>query len=67
VEQLDYIAPRPVFDEHSRRQTIGARVRVIDHVSVQVNVLHQSGGVAEYHTAALDVGATYSVRFPGTP
>jgi hypothetical protein len=45
------------------RQTIGARLRIFDALSVQLNVLHQTGELSEeYGAAALDVGITYSLR-----
>jgi len=45
------------------RQTIGARLRIFDALSVQLNVLHQTGELSEEHgAAAMDVGITYSLR-----
>jgi hypothetical protein len=61
VEDLAYVAIAP-FDIHARRQTVGARVRIAGGLSLQANVLHQTGAPAEYGARALDVGVTYSVR-----
>jgi hypothetical protein len=63
IERLDYEARHP-FDVHMRRQTIGARVRVVDGLSAQVNVVHQAGQRAGYKPQAVDVGVTYSFRMP---
>jgi hypothetical protein len=59
---------RLAYDAHDdldvfTRQTIGARIRILDALSIQLNVLHQTGELAEeYGAAALDVGITYSLR-----
>jgi hypothetical protein len=63
LERLDYEVRQP-FDLHTRRQTIGARVRIVDGLSVQVNLLHQTGQPAGYTQQAVDVGVTYSLRMP---
>lgn len=65
VEQLDYDTPVSAFVLHTRRQTIGARVRVFDALSAQINVLHQTGQLdAAYGSRALDVAVTYTFRRP---
>jgi hypothetical protein len=62
IERLDYDTDPP-FALHARRQTIGARIRVLDALSVQLNVMHQTGELSEeYGAAAFDVGVTYSLR-----
>jgi len=62
VERTDYDVPaRPSRDLHATRQTLGARIRIIEGLSAQVNVLHQSG-LPNYGDTALDVGVTYSIR-----
>jgi hypothetical protein len=61
VERLDYDTD-PAFALHARRQTIGARIRILDALSAELNVVHQTGGLAEYGARALDVGITYSLR-----
>jgi hypothetical protein len=61
IEQLDYDT-RPPFDLHRRRQTLGARIRIREGLSADVNVLHQTGQPDEYGQAAVDIGVTYSVR-----
>jgi hypothetical protein len=63
IEQLDYDT-RPPFDLHRRRQTLGARIRIREGLSAEVNVLHQTGQPDEYGRAAVDIGVTYSVRLP---
>ena len=63
LERLDYEV-RPPFDLHTRRQTIGARVRLVDGLSVQLNGLRQTGQLAEHKPRALDFGVTYSLRLP---
>jgi hypothetical protein len=63
IEQLDYDT-RPPFDLHRRRQTLGARLRIREGLSAEVNVLHQTGQPVEYGRAAVDIGVTYSVRLP---
>jgi hypothetical protein len=63
VERLDYdTAPR--FALHTRRQTIGARIRLLEGVSAQVNLHHTTGQLAadEHRPVALDLGVTYSIR-----
>jgi hypothetical protein len=61
IERLDYDT-RPPFDLHLRRQTLGARIRIREGLSAQVNVLHQTGQSDEYGPSAVDIGLTYSVR-----
>jgi hypothetical protein len=61
IEQLDYDTSPP-FALHRRRQTVGARVRIRDGLSADVNILHQTGQSDEYGPAAIDLGVTYSVR-----
>ena len=63
IERVDYDTSPP-FDLHKRRQTLGARIRVGQGFSTQVNVLHQSGQPDTYGAVALDIGVTYSVRMP---
>jgi hypothetical protein len=63
VEQLDYDTPDGAFALHSRRQTVGARVRVRETVALQMDVLHQTGELNHEHgPMALDVGVTYTIR-----
>jgi hypothetical protein len=62
VERLDYETPLKTFDRYMRRQTVGARVRVIAPLSVSVNVIHQTGVNDEYGASALDAGLTWSFR-----
>ena len=43
IERLDYDGEVVEFDEAARRQTIGARIRLRDTLSLNVNVLHHTG------------------------
>jgi len=61
IEGLDYDTV-PAFALHARRQTIGARVLLLDALSAQINLIHQTGERAQYGGNALDVGVTYSLR-----
>jgi hypothetical protein len=63
IERLDYDTIPP-FDLHKRRETVGARIRIREGLSGQVNVLHQTGQSDIYRPVALDVAMTYSVRMP---
>jgi hypothetical protein len=62
IEQLDYNTPQTDFEVHARRQTVGARVRLLDGLSVQANLLHHTGLLVAYHATVLDLSVTYSVR-----
>jgi hypothetical protein len=63
VEGLDYDTPVSAFVLHTKRQTVGARVRAMDNLSVQVNWFHQTGQLQNASgSTALDVGITYTVR-----
>jgi hypothetical protein len=61
VEGLAYDTAPP-FDLHARRQTVGARIRIVQELALQLNLTHQSGGAAKFTSHALDVGVTYSIR-----
>ena len=61
IEDLAY-ETAPPFDMHGRRQTVGARVRVLQPLALQVNAIHQTGEPGEYGANALDVAFTYTVR-----
>jgi hypothetical protein len=61
IERLDYDTA-PAYSLHMQRQTVGARIRMFDALSAQLNVIHQTGHLAEYGATGLDVGVTYSVR-----
>jgi hypothetical protein len=63
LERLDYDVRHP-FDLHTRRETIGARVRLVEGLSAQVNMLQQTGQLAGFKPRALDLGVTYSLRMP---
>jgi hypothetical protein len=61
VEKLDYDTS-PDRALHSTRQTIGARVRVLEGVAAQVNLLHHTGLLYQPRRTSVDVGVTYSIR-----
>ena len=63
VERLDYNTVSR-FALHMRRQTVGTRIRILEGLSAQVNLLHTSGQLAagEYGPTAVDLGVTYSIR-----
>jgi len=63
AERLRYDTTPP-FDMSATRQTAGARIRVVQGLSLQANLTHQTGGAAKYTSRALDVGLTYSLRTP---
>jgi hypothetical protein len=60
IEQLDYDAG--AFSRFCKRQTIGARIRVLDGLSAQVNLLHNSSLLYQPRRTTMDVGVTYSIR-----
>ena len=60
-EQLDYDAAAP-FARWARRQTAGARVRLLRNLSAQVNILHQSGDLTDADATAVEGALTYSIR-----
>lgn len=61
-EQLDYDTAPPRA-RSAWRHTGGARIRVLQNLSAQVNVMHQSSNLTDEDATALDVALTYSVRF----
>ena len=61
VEKLDYNTS-PDRALHSQRQTVGARVRVIEGLAAQANLLHHTGLLYQPRRTSLDVGVTYSIR-----
>jgi hypothetical protein len=61
IERLDYNS-RPEYSTHARRQTIGARIRILDGLSASVNLLHNTGQSQEYRPTSVDIGATYAIR-----
>jgi hypothetical protein len=62
VEQLDY-ETTPEHELHSKRQTVGARVRVLDNLSAQINLMHHTGLRYQLRRTSMDAGLTYSVRY----
>ena len=61
LERLDYDTV-PKFALHAARQTVGARVRLLPPLAIQVDILHQTGGIASDAQTAFDVAVSYSVR-----
>jgi hypothetical protein len=62
LERLDYDAGP--FSEYLRRLTVGARVRVTPAIAVEVNAIQPLWGLPGRRRSALDLGLTYSLRFP---
>jgi hypothetical protein len=62
IESLDFDEPAEAEQYSSQRQTIGARVRLIGGLSVNVNLVHRQGDLKEYRPTSFDVGLTWSVR-----
>lgn len=60
VEQLDYDTI-PRFEVHSRRQSVGTRIRFLRDFCAQMSVVHQSWPNMEPATA-MDAALTYSIR-----
>jgi hypothetical protein len=61
VERLDYDAGP--FSAYYRRTVLGARYQATRSIGGQVNWLHQPSGPPTGHRNALDVSATYTLRF----
>jgi hypothetical protein len=61
VERLDYDAGP--YSAYLRRGTIGARVRVIQPITAQFDLVRQPGGLADGRSTAFDACLTYSRRF----
>jgi hypothetical protein len=62
AERLDYVALQSRFDLHLRRVTSGARIRLLQNLAAQINVIHQPTGLAAGRRNALDAGLTYTLR-----
>jgi hypothetical protein len=62
AERLDYDAAAP-FAMSAGRLTAGTRIRLLDQLSAQVAVVHQSRQVPQRRPTALDLGLTYSLRW----
>jgi hypothetical protein len=60
IEQLDYDTT-PRFELHSKRQSVGARIRFLRDFCAQISVVHQSWPNTEPATA-MDAALTYSIR-----
>jgi hypothetical protein len=61
LEQLDYQEPG-LAEEQVFRQTIGARIRLVDAFSLHLNLVHRGGELEEYKPNSVDVGLTWSAR-----
>jgi hypothetical protein len=63
IERVDYDAG-PQFSLHRERQTIGARIRIFQHIAAQFDVIHQSadGKGEDEYGSAVDMALTYSLR-----
>jgi len=62
IERIAHEATDAALDEHARRETIGARIRLMNALSLTVNLVHRSPSDAEYRPRTVDVGVTWSVR-----
>lgn len=60
VERLDYDTI-PQFELHSKRQSVGGRIRLLRDFCAQISVVHQSWPNMEPSTA-MDAALTYSIR-----
>ena len=60
VERLDYDTI-PQFELHSKRQSVGGRIRLLRDFCAQISVVHQTWPNMEPSTA-MDAALTYSVR-----
>jgi hypothetical protein len=60
AERLDYEAPPP-FELRTHRYTAGARIRMLQALTLQVQLVRQPPQLPHGSTA-LDVGITYSIR-----
>jgi hypothetical protein len=61
IEKLDYDTT-PDRALHSKRQTVGARIRIAEGLAAQMNLLHHTGLKYQPRRTTMDVGVTYSVR-----
>jgi hypothetical protein len=61
IERIAYDAIAP-FGLQAQRQTIGTRIRLLNQLALQVDLLHQSGQIASPDAVPLDVGITYTIR-----
>jgi hypothetical protein len=64
AERLDYTVDNPRA-MHAVRYAAGARVRLLDTLSLQANVIRQRG-IPNQGRSAFDLGATYVLRFDST-
>jgi hypothetical protein len=62
IERLAFEEPAEAEESLSRRQTIGARIRLVGGFSVNVNLVHRQGDLKEYRPTSFDVGLTWSMR-----
>jgi hypothetical protein len=61
IDDLSYETVPP-FDLHGSRQTVGAKIRILETLAGEVNLIHQAGAPAAYGAKAIDLGLTYSIR-----
>jgi hypothetical protein len=63
VERLDYDTPVTEFMLRTRRETVGARIRLLDALIVNANFVHTIGALhPEVRPSAVDVAVSYTVR-----
>ena len=63
VERLAIESEDEEEEESQGRQTVGARIRILDALALNVNVVHRSGEFEAESRTALDIGLTWTVRF----
>ena len=61
AERLVYDAPPPRAMA-AERYTAGTRIRILDQLTAQVALVHQSEQIPQRRPTALDLGLTYSIR-----
>jgi hypothetical protein len=61
LERLDYEAGP--FSSYPRRQTAGARVRLVPSLTAEIDLVRHTGGLATARRVSFDCGLTYTRRF----
>jgi len=62
IEALDYDASPP-FARSAHRWTLGARLRLPQYFTAQVNYMHQNGDLPRIYNNSVDMTVTYSFRY----
>jgi hypothetical protein len=61
AERIDYKTD-PRFALYARRETAGARIRLVGGLTAHADVVHQTSQIADGRSVVVDVGLTYSIR-----